>query len=98
MKNLKKKWKESNKDVEKTLIKQTISACDGAGCSPLHNAASRNQKEMADELIRAGADVNIQDNLGMTPLMEAVFWDKIDLVRLMLTANVNFELVDRNGN
>jgi len=79
------------------FIRQTISACDAAGCSPLHNAVSRNHKAMAEALIEAGADVNIQDGLGMTPLMEAAFWDKIDFVKVILAAGANLDLEDSNG-
>ncbi|MEE2615064.1 MAG: ankyrin repeat domain-containing protein [Verrucomicrobiota bacterium] len=43
---------------------------DDYGCreAPLHTAACENQKECAVLLILKGADINIQDNKGKTPL------------------------------
>lgn len=53
---------------------------------------------MAKALIREGADVNVQDNLGMTPLMEATFWDKVEFVKLILNAHPKLNLTDFQGN
>jgi ankyrin repeat protein len=41
---------------------------DFAGCTPLHNAVIRGHYDMADALIEAGANINIQDKIGMSLL------------------------------
>jgi len=52
---------------------------------------------MVELIIQKGADVNIQDNIGMTPAMEAVFWDKIEILQKILVKKPNLTLVDHKG-
>lgn len=55
------------------------------GASALHIAARRGNVEIAKILIENGADVNISDNEGWTPLMRAASSKNIDLVRLLMS-------------
>ena len=60
----------------------------------LIEAIKAEEIELACELIRANADVNIQDEDGYTPLMHAVRNENIDMVKLLLfhpDANPNIQ-------
>ena len=35
--------------------------------------------------------------MGMTPIMEAAFWDKVDLLELLLTRRPNLSHKDKHG-
>lgn len=52
------------------------------------------------DIIAAGANVNIHDDDGVTPLAHAVYHEKNDMVELLLEAgaNVNHDYVDFYGN
>ena len=54
-----------------------------SGLVPLHNAASYGHLEIAQLLIKAGADVSAQDLWQFTPLHEAAA--KVDLLPLSLS-------------
>lgn len=53
-------------------------------------------------LIANGADVNVMDNKGSTPLHTTVFngvWGfEVDIIRSLLKNGVQVNLVDNNGN
>ncbi len=49
-----------------------MNAKDKGGGTPLHNAALKGHKELAELLIDSGADVNAKDYVGNTPLDRAV--------------------------
>ncbi|KJA25039.1 hypothetical protein HYPSUDRAFT_135397, partial [Hypholoma sublateritium FD-334 SS-4] len=57
-------------DIARFLIDQKadVDKVDGAGWSALHIAVSAGQENVVQELIGAGADVNRQNEKGMTPL------------------------------
>ncbi|CAB0034943.1 unnamed protein product [Trichogramma brassicae] len=58
--------------------------------SPLHLAMERRQREVAELLLRAGADPNSVDNDGMTPLITICeYHGDVDLARML------FELSDK---
>lgn len=42
------------------------------GCTPLHRAASTGKSELCELLIEEGADVDVVDKAGQTPLVHAV--------------------------
>jgi len=46
---------------------------DYDGWTALHNAASRGHIDIANLLIKYGADINAQSRLGFTPLSEYIF-------------------------
>ena len=45
-----------------------MNAKNSGGWTPLHNAAIRGHKEIAELLITKGADVNAKGKVGITPL------------------------------
>jgi len=49
-----------------------VNAKDNDGSTPLHSAAGRGHKEIAELLIAKGADVNAKNSLGWTPLDRAI--------------------------
>merc|ERR1719470_554377 len=65
-----------------------IHAKDVAGYTPLHHCMSSTgnsiTRSMARQLLKAGADPNIQNRFGCTPLFESVKAAKFDAVELLL--------------
>ena len=54
------------------------------GDTPLHVAAIRNDTAIAEELIKAGADVNARGEHGYTPLHEAFEQNRPEMVSLLM--------------
>src|SRR5262245_64515678 len=65
--------KNADKDVVRTLLqkKVDVNAAEGDGTTALHWASYRDDLDSADLLIRAGANVNAANDLGVTPLWTA---------------------------
>jgi uncharacterized protein len=63
---------------------ERIGEKDSEGSLPLHRAVGMNQLPIAEKLLQAGADVNGLGRYGWTPLIEAAFWGRVDMVRLLL--------------
>ena len=61
-----------------------------AGRTPLHLAARNGHTEVVTFLVKAGADVDAEDQNGMTALHRAVAYDHIPAAKELLgKANVN---------
>ncbi|KAI9369933.1 ankyrin repeat-containing domain protein [Aspergillus egyptiacus] len=69
---------------------------DPYGYSPLHWAA-RGHPEIVQLLLDAGADIDIRENSGMTPLMVAVCNDQFDCVQALLQYTPDLSAVDEDG-
>lgn len=67
-------------DAQTVLAKAMLDAQDKAGCTPLHNAVIRNHSVMVEELIKSGANINIQDNIG-TPSVRNNPYDTFPFLR-----------------
>ncbi len=65
--------------------------------SALHIAVSLGNVEVAQSLIAAGADVNLQDSTGLTPMMLAAHQGNIELVQSLLRAGGDVDLQDFSG-
>ena len=70
---------------------------DRDGRSGLHNAIVWDKPEVS-YLIRAGADVNLQDKKGYTPLHFAAQEQDLEIVRLLLDAGARVDVKDHHGN
>ena len=67
------------------------------GWTPLHEAAERGSKAIAELLLKAGADVNAKEKNGMTPLHLAVSRDQRELVELLLANKADPNERDKAG-
>ena len=75
-------------------------------CSPHSNqplapllidALNRRQSEIADLLLKAGADLNARDDAGFTPLQDAALAGKVDAVRMLLEHGADINAGDRDS-
>ena len=68
-----------------------VNAKNRDGVTPLHVAAAKGHKEVAELLIAEGANVNAKDMAGWTPLFGAAVLGKNKIVELLIAngANVN---------
>ena len=64
-------------------------APSGDGSTPLHWAAYRDEHTKVDQLIRAGADVNAANDIGVTPLWAASLNGSAPIVKRLLEAGAN---------
>ncbi|XP_017277989.1 oxysterol-binding protein-related protein 1 isoform X1 [Kryptolebias marmoratus] len=55
-----------------------------SGWTALHLACSSGHRDVVEELLKAGADVNLQDELGDTPLHKAAYTGRKEIVLLLL--------------
>jgi ankyrin repeat protein len=62
----------------------------------LHLAASQ-RVEIAEALIRAGADVDATDSQRNTPLMAAAFSGEVEVVGLLLRSRASVDTLDSQG-
>ena len=67
------------------------------GSTPLITAAVFGKTEAADLLIKAGADLNIQNNDGSTALHSAAFFCRPDIVNLLLDAKADQTIRNKYG-
>jgi ankyrin repeat protein len=68
---------------------------DGTIC--LHHAASNDQPEMCEWLIKKGCNVNQIDKLGRTPLMDAAEIGSVRCIDVLIKYNANVNEVDKEG-
>ncbi|KAH6613883.1 hypothetical protein C7974DRAFT_66245 [Boeremia exigua] len=58
--------------------------CDFQGVTALHIAVGNVTSKMCEKLVKLGTDVNAMDILGITPLLEAVYFGHLAAVKLLL--------------
>lgn len=62
-----------------------INASTDDGYTMLHFAVGRKDPELVIELLRQGADPNVQNKAGTTPLMMAVIDKSLELIKILVT-------------
>lgn len=70
---------------------------DEHGHTVVKNAIYRDDNRFLDLLLRNGADPDIGDNGGITPLMTACACDNVEKVKLLLDAGVDYNAVSEEG-
>lgn len=70
---------------------------DQDGLTPLMRAVDRNEMQVVDILIAAGADLNAVDEEGQTALHYAVCCDHSEMVALLLYHGARTDIVDKYG-
>ena len=71
--------------------------CGGDGATPLHHAAGRGQKEIAELLIAEGADVNAKSHGGGTPLHSAAAKEHENIAELLIAKGADVNAKDNKG-
>ena len=67
------------------------------GNTALLIAVGDNRLEMVQELIRAGAALDLQNNHGYTALMYAVEYNRLEMVQELIRAGTALDLQTKNG-
>uniref|UniRef100_A0A3Q3AML3 Oxysterol-binding protein n=1 Tax=Kryptolebias marmoratus TaxID=37003 RepID=A0A3Q3AML3_KRYMA len=65
-------------------IDRSTRSKSASGWTALHLACSSGHRDVVEELLKAGADVNLQDELGDTPLHKAAYTGRKEIVLLLL--------------
>jgi ankyrin repeat protein len=84
--------------TRKTPKKKPRPGVDVYGRTPLHHAASDDDGRRAEDLLRAGADPNAQDDNGWSALHFAAQSRSVSCARALLVAGAGVDLPDGNGN
>lgn len=91
-----------SRDINLELLKRwiNINVLDENGCTPLLVAVKQNKWLLASFLIENGADVNIPDSFGISPLHYATCLENADyiLVQKLINAKANVNAKDKQGN
>ncbi|XP_056271467.1 oxysterol-binding protein-related protein 1 isoform X2 [Pseudoliparis swirei] len=64
------------------------------GWTPLHLACYFGHKDVVEELLKAGADVNLPNNVGDTPLHKAAFTGRKEVVMLLLRYDASAAVIN----
>jgi len=91
---------DGNRDAVKALLKQAadVNAAQGDGMTALHWAAMKNDADLAQTLLYAGANVKATTRIGAyTPLLLAAKNGSADVLEPLLKAGADVEAATSNG-
>ncbi len=100
------KFLEAVKDADGAKVKELLSAPGttiidtkefSSGETALHIVARRSDAVYTRYLLQAGANPNLRDKRGNTPLMVAVSGSAVELVGIFITAKANVDLANDSG-
>jgi ankyrin repeat protein len=77
--------------------KATVNSADADGTQALHWAIRANETEIAELLLRSGADAKAADRLGVTPLFLAAMNGNGAIMRKLLVAGANANQIEKTG-
>jgi len=83
--------------LAKGLRGEAVNAPDNDGTRPLHWAVRADELEIAELLLRAGADAKAENRLGVTPLYLAAMNGNAAMMRKLLDAGADANQIDRTG-
>jgi uncharacterized protein len=63
----------------------------------LHNSAINGNLQIAAILIKAGARIDVRDNLGNTPLIYAADHDHLEMAKLLMDVGAQVDAENKNG-
>lgn len=69
-----------------------------AHTTPLTLASQGNKEDIVSYLINRGADVNLENEAGMTPLISAVRFDRIGNIKILLSKGADINYKNKYGN
>jgi ankyrin repeat protein len=70
---------------------------DGSGSTPLLLAASHSDAAQVRQLLKAGANPNVRNNLDTTPLLEAAFQSNFEIIKALLDAGADPNAAGADG-
>lgn len=77
--------------------KESANLSNPGGITPLMQAVMRTDPGKITKLIKDGADIDAQDDEGMTALMHAVFHDYYDAAEILFKAGANLTIKNSVG-
>jgi ankyrin repeat protein len=77
---------------------ENIDLRDSDERTPLINAACYNQQSILENLIKRGADINLQDKIGCTALHASAKNGFIEIAKILLSFGAKVDLIDKYGN
>jgi ankyrin repeat protein len=84
-------------DVEKLANPKTINQKTSKDETALFLAVDRGLDAVVQTLIKKGADVNVADVVGVTPLMKAVEHGNLAIAKMLLKSNANVNATEKTG-
>lgn len=80
------------------LYKADVNATSNSGSTALMDACGEdNNLEIIEHLLKSGANINVQDRGGNTVLMDACVFEKLDLIKLLLSFHPDVNLPNYDG-
>jgi len=90
----------TNEEIFKILLKKDIKINNQEsdyGLSILHQVILLNNIEFIKEIINKGANINLQDYNGNTPLMYAINENLINIIKIFINYDINYDLINSKG-